>query len=92
MPAVSIKFKLSPRRRIFSSSVSRVVPAISVTIARSSPSSTFIRDDFPAFGLPKITVLIPSVMIRPLSNVPIDASSREICSGSSSADSIKAIS
>ena len=29
---------------------SRVVPAISVTICRSSPIKALIREDFPAFG------------------------------------------
>ena len=50
-----------------SSSVSLVVPAISVTMARSSPTSTFIREDFPAFGFPTITVRIPSRIIFPSS-------------------------
>ena len=37
---------------------SLVVPAISVTIALSLPTSTFKSDDFPAFGFPMITVFI----------------------------------
>ena len=108
MPAVSMMFRLIPCMRICSSSVSRVVPAISVTIARSSPSSTFIKEDFPAFGFPRMTVRIPSDTTLPLSaertsfsispvivsSFPDSSSSypsREICSGSSNADSIKAI-
>lgn len=43
------------------------VPAISVTIAFSSPTSTFKKEDFPAFGLPTITVLIPSLSTFPFS-------------------------
>ena len=31
---------------------SRVVPAISVTMVRSSPTNAFISEDFPAFGRP----------------------------------------
>ena len=86
-----------------------MVPAISVTMALSSPKSTFIREDFPAFGFPKITVLMPSDMTRPSSQEAKSRStcftigskaakrrsgypSNEICSGSSKADSIKAIS
>lgn len=73
------------------------------------PKSTFIREDFPAFGFPKITVLMPSDMTRPSSQEAKSRStcftigskaakrrsgypSNEICSGSSKADSIKAIS
>ena len=35
-------------------------------MARSSPRSTFIKEDFPAFGLPRITVRIPSETTLPL--------------------------
>ena len=35
---------------------SRVVPAISVTICRSSPIKALIREDFPAFGRPIIAI------------------------------------
>ena len=76
IPAVSMIFRLMPLIWICSSSVSRVVPATSVTMARSSPTSTFMRDDFPAFGLPMITVRMPSRHILPLSKV---AMSRCIC-------------
>ena len=62
-------FKLTPFKLMASSKTSRVVPAISVTIARSSPTKTFNNEDFPAFGLPTITVLIPSFIILPLSDV-----------------------
>lgn len=40
------------------------------------PKSTFIREDFPAFGFPKITVLMPSDMTRPSSQ---EAKSRSTC-------------
>ena len=98
-----------PFKLICSSNTSRVVPAISVTIARSLPTSAFNKEDFPAFGFPTITVLIPSfkrlpfsedaiiwfifcisfsIIIRRFSPYP----SILICSGSSKADSINAIS
>ena len=54
-----------------SSNVSLVVPAMSVTIARSFPVNTFNTEDFPAFGFPKITVQIPSLIIFPSSAVLI---------------------
>ena len=53
--------------------ISLVVPAISVTIALSSPVRTFKREDLPAFGLPTITVFIPSFLILPSSEVSIKA-------------------
>ena len=108
MPAVSIKLRKTPFKLMLSSRVSLVVPSISVTIALSSPRSKFNKEDFPAFGLPKITVLTPSLTILPLSKLLINLESSPltssrillnlseypsmlICSGSSSADSIKAI-
>ena len=38
---------------------------MSVTIAESSPVRLFKRDDLPTFGLPRMTVFIPSVKIFP---------------------------
>ena len=69
IPAVSIIFKEMPFRFRCSSSTSLVVPAISVTIARSSPRSTFNREDFPAFGFPRMTVRTPSFIILPSSQL-----------------------
>ena len=60
IPAVSIRFRVSPCKWICPSTISRVVPAISVTIAFSSSSSAFKRLLFPTFGLPTIAVLMPS--------------------------------
>ena len=37
--------------------LSRVVPAISVTILRSSPMNEFISEDLPAFGRPTMVNL-----------------------------------
>ncbi len=109
IPAVSIIFKPKPFNFMDSSSTSRVVPATLVTIALSSPTKRFKREDFPTFGFPTITVLIPSFKSFPLSALSINFfissftdntvcssfsryPSRLICSGSSIADSIKAIS
>ena len=75
IPAVSVRFRLSPAMRMCSVSVSLVVPAISVTMARSSPARRFRREDFPAFGFPRITVEIPSFMTFPLSAFSIRFSS-----------------
>ena len=67
IPAVSIRFKVIPPILICSSNASLVVPSISVTIALSSFARAFNRLDFPALVFPKITVLIPSRIIRPFS-------------------------
>ena len=64
-PAVSTSVTASPRCRRVSVTRSRVVPAVSVTIARSCPSSALKRLDFPTFGRPAITTVAPSRIIRP---------------------------
>ena len=69
IPAVSTMFSIIPFMLTTSSKVSLVVPAISVTIALFSPRNMLRSEDFPAFGLPTITVLIPSFKILPLSKV-----------------------
>ena len=51
----------------------RVVPAISETIARSSLSKALSNVDFPAFGRPAITVLIPFLITLPSRNDSIKA-------------------
>ncbi|MNE37670.1 hypothetical protein D3C80_1315330 [compost metagenome] len=53
---------------ISSSIVSRVVPAISETIALSSFNRAFNKVDLPTFGLPEITTGIPFLMALPKSN------------------------
>ena len=68
MPAVSIILKGIPSIITCSSMISLVVPAISVTIALSSFSIEFNKEDFPAFGLPIIASLRPSFNIFPFSN------------------------
>mmetsp|Transcript_21929 Transcript_21929/g.62457 ORF Transcript_21929/g.62457 Transcript_21929/m.62457 type:complete len:379 (+) Transcript_21929:536-1672(+) len=67
MPAVSTKryrVDISPSfsagRSIIASIESRVVPAISLTMARSLPKMEFSRDDFPTFGRPMMAMLISS--------------------------------
>ena len=64
-PAVSVSSTRTPPICTASVSVSRVVPGISVTIARSPPSSAFSRLLLPAFGLPQSTTRKPSSSMRP---------------------------
>ena len=65
IPAVSIMRREMPCSTMLSSRISLVVPAISVTMALSSPTNIFKREDFPALGFPRITVLIPSFISFP---------------------------
>ena len=65
IPAVSTICREIPPRLMYSSRISLVVPAISVTMALFSPTRRFNREDFPAFGFPRITVLMPSLIIFP---------------------------
>ncbi len=67
-PAVSMNLKRSPPRCRTSSIVSRVVPGISETMARSSCSRRFRSEDLPTFGLPAITTGIPFLMALPSRN------------------------
>ena len=67
IPAVSIKSSFTPLIIIVPSTISLVVPSISVTIAFSSCNKLFSRLLFPTFGLPTIAVLIPSFIIFPFS-------------------------
>ena len=58
------------RRRVeptitVSSTVSRVVPGISVTITRSQPARAFKRRDFPTLGRPTMAAETPCRKIRP---------------------------
>ena len=67
IPAVSIKSNIIPFITIVPSTVSLVVPSISVTIAFSSCNKLFSRLLLPTFGLPIIAVFIPSFIIFPFS-------------------------
>ena len=58
-PAVSINRIGSPSSEIVASKVSRVVPGVAVTIARSALASAFKRLDLPAFGAPISTTSAP---------------------------------
>ena len=62
IPAVSIIFRVIPSKIKFPSTMSLVVPGISVTIAFSSSISEFKRLLFPTFGLPIIPTFIPSLI------------------------------
>ena len=52
MPAVSMKTYLPNSFSTTVSVASRVVPATSETIIRSSPATRLMREDLPTFGLP----------------------------------------
>ena len=59
-PAVSAKVTGTPPSSSRASTTSRVVPARAETIAASRPTSAFNREDFPAFGAPRIATTTPS--------------------------------
>ena len=65
MPAVSMKRKSTPPMLSVSSTVSRVVPATSETIARSSPKRAFSSVLFPVFVAPAITTGTPFLIALP---------------------------
>ena len=67
IPAVSIKWIGKPCNKILPSTISLVVPSIFVTIALSSFKKAFNKLLFPTFGLPTIAILIPSLIIFPIS-------------------------
>ena len=58
-PAVSTSRRRTPPQRTDSSTVSRVVPGMSVTMARSYPARAFRREDLPALGRPTMAVRTP---------------------------------
>ena len=59
-PAVSTSTNGTPAIATGTSMTSRVVPAIGVTIARSTSANALIRLDLPAFGGPATTTRTPS--------------------------------
>ena len=71
MPAVSIKRNRMPSILMTSSTVSLVVPGISLTIALSSFNRAFNNVDFPEFGFPMIATLIPFLITLPSLNESI---------------------
>ena len=60
----------TPPSVAFSSTVSRVVPAMSVTMARSKPTSAFKSELLPAFGAPTMAVATPLLSTLPRAKVP----------------------
>ena len=60
IPAVSIMWSNNPSRLISPSTISLVVPGISVTIALSSFNNAFKREDLPTLGFPTSATLTPS--------------------------------
>ena len=70
-PAVSRRRKrYSPSVRV-SSIMARVVPCMALTMARSSPSMAFRREDFPALVGPVMATGIPSFMAWPVAKLSI---------------------
>jgi len=65
IPAVSIKLIATPFKVIVPSTISLVVPGISVTIAFSSSSKLFKILLLPTFGLPIIATFTPSLISLP---------------------------
>ena len=92
IPAVSERRKTMSPRRTDSSTISLVVPAISVTMLLSQPLSRFIRVLLPTLGFPAITVSMPAFKMRVLSyarrifssSLRISESSAHILSSSTS--------
>ena len=64
-PAVSMSSNKSPPISMVDSIKSRVVPLISETMARSSPSNWLSNEDFPTFGYPMIRHFTPECINRP---------------------------
>ena len=84
IPAVSIKRKATPAMINSSSMASRVVPAISETMAFSSFSKVFNRVDFPTLGSPIIATGIPFFMAFPKEKESIKRlSTKVICATNS---------
>ncbi|MNR57171.1 hypothetical protein D3C85_1778960 [compost metagenome] len=71
IPAVSINLNPIPPITNSSSIVSRVVPAMSETIARSSFNKAFNKVDLPTFGSPTIATGIPFLITFPTENESI---------------------
>ncbi len=74
--AVSTSVIATPSMSITSVTRSRVVPGMSVTIARPAPARRLKRLDFPELGRPMIATCAPSRTSRPR---PASASSVSIC-------------
>ena len=76
MPAVSIKRNVMPWMVVVSSITSRVVPCISLTMARFSPTNWLSKVLFPTLVLPTIATGTPSFMALPDAN---ELQSRSMC-------------
>lgn len=68
-PAVSMKRYVTPPMVAVSSMVSRVVPGMSLTMARSSPTRRLRMEDLPALGLPMMATGMPFLMALPVEKV-----------------------
>ena len=85
IPAVSMNRNSTPPITQVSSTVSRVVPGTSETMARSSCSSAFSNVLFPLFGAPTMATGTPLRIAFPTRNESARAVQREIASSSSAA-------
>ena len=65
IPALSDIFKIKFPMFTLSSTISLVVPGISVTIAFSYFAKLLSKEDFPTFGFPTMATLIPSFIYLP---------------------------
>ena len=88
MPAVSMKRYKVPKMLNVSSTVSRVVPSISLTIARSSPKMAFRSVLLPVFVSPAIVTGIPFFMALPRRNDSVSLPICEIASSISSSSCV----
>lgn len=80
IPAVSMNRNVVPWMSIVSSTVSRVVPGISLTIALSVCSNVLSRRDLPTFGRPTMATGMPLTMAWPESNVAASESTVDLIS------------
>ena len=88
-PAVSISRKRIPSITTVSSMVSRVVPCMSLTIARCSPNSAFSSVDLPTFGAPMMATGIPFRIALPVRNEAISEASFLSISAAKSFSSVR---
>ena len=88
-PAVSMRRKRMPSRMSVSSIVSRVVPWMSLTMARCSPKSALRSVDLPTFGAPTMATGIPFRMAFPVRKDAISAASLVSISAAKALSSVR---
>ena len=88
-PAVSMKRKSTPSMLSTSSTVSRVVPCISLTMARSSPKRALSKVLFPTFVAPAIATGIPRLMAFPRRKLSVRSTIFSVSSSRSSRSCVR---